>query len=103
MNDVERHGFVGALKYCGLVHVIPETANTHLDEVFVECAPPFADLGAREIGEHGISWPHLSYIKRAIRILDKVVAFDSFIVGLVSRQLCQMQIRNGDHFESLAL
>src|SRR6266567_9273603 len=42
MHRIQRHGLVGALENRWLVHVVPEAADSHSDEIAVERSPPFA-------------------------------------------------------------
>ncbi len=102
VHDIEWHGLVGALEDCRLVHVVPEAANSHLDEVGVKRAPPLTDFSTGEVGKYGVAGPDFADINRAVWILDEVVALHTFVVGLVTWQFRQMQIRDSNDLESLA-
>ncbi len=99
--DIEGHGLFGIAENGGLVHVIPETANPHVQKIGVQVAIPLADLTPGEVGEHAGSRPDRSNVNRAIRIFNEVLMFHAIVVGLVSGLLCEMEIDDGNDLETI--
>src|SRR3954469_17012129 len=51
VDHIEWHCLGWVAKYCGLIHIIPESPQPIAHEICVQRAPPASDLLAREIGK----------------------------------------------------
>ncbi len=101
MNHIKRHGLRRISEHSRFIHVVPEAANPHFQEVRVQGPPPLAYLFPREIRKDAVAGPHLTYVHRSIGILHKMTALEAFIVRSIAGESRDMKIRNGDHLESL--
>src|SRR5882672_1330046 len=96
MNDVKRHGLIGALEQRRFIHVIPEARRAHADEVFVEAAPPFARARQSKIRKHAFARPNHADIHRSIRILHEYIVLHSRIVRRIAVVGVLLDVQVGD-------
>src|SRR5262249_16425871 len=102
VHGPERHGFVHPSENCGLVHVIPESADAHTYEIFVQQAPPGACSRKRELRKNAVTGPDLSDENASIRILHKIVSRDSLLIRPVTGRFGDVKIGDENCAEPLA-
>src|SRR5258708_8775818 len=103
VNGIQGHRLAGYVKNRGLVHIVPEAGNSVLDELLVETAPPFARLGASEIGKDRRAGPDDTYELAAIGVLYKVVTRGTGVIRDVAFAggMSDVQIGNCDQMQML--
>src|SRR5262245_44804609 len=102
VHSAERHGLVAPSENCGLVHIIPESADAHTYEIFVQRAPPGARSRKRELRKNAVTGPDLADENASIRILYKMVSRDSFFIRSVTAHSGNVQISDENCAEPLA-
>src|ERR1700677_3158897 len=81
---IVRHGLAWRLKHRGLIHVVPESSDTLVDECLVEGSPPLPCLCLGKVRKDGGPGPYLAHEGRAVRILHKVVTGHSAVVRRIA-------------------
>ncbi len=99
MLNIVRHGFGWGLEHRGLIHVVPESGNTFVDECLVEPTPPLPCLCLGEVREDGGARPNRAHEGRAVRILHKVVAGHSGVVRRIADVGLPGDVQVGDDDE----
>src|SRR6185437_2189626 len=84
VNIIERHGLGKRLEGRWLVHIVPEAGDAHVREILVETSPPITYAAQGKIRKDAVAWPDISYVHRAVWILDEDILLGPGIVRNVT-------------------
>ena len=94
------HSLCG-IKNCRLVHIVPETVDSLLNQETVFVTEPFSGIFIQHIREMGISRPYSCHKVTAILSLAEITIFNPFLINIVSRLHFDASINNGDQTDIL--
>ena len=86
-----------------LVHIVPETIDSLLDQETVFVTEPFSGIFVQYIRKMSISRPYSSHKITAILSLAEVTVFDTFLINIVSRLYLDTGIDDRDQTDILIL
>src|SRR5260370_7183966 len=95
----KRHGLVG-IKNCGFVHVVPETADPHIDEVFIERTPPPPHRREGKFRKDTVARPYFADIESSVGVLYEIICGQARLKRFVPRHLTSIELANTNHTKS---
>ena len=96
------HSLCG-IEDCRLVHIIPETIDSLLDQETVFITEPLSGIFVQHIRKMGISRPYSSHKITAVLSLAEVTVFDTLLINVVSRLYFDTGIDDRDQTDILIL
>ena len=86
-----------------LIHIVPETVDSLLDQETVFVTEPFSGIFVQYIRKMSIPRPYSSYKITAVLSLAEVAVFDTLLINIVSRLYLDAGIDDRDQTDILIL
>src|ERR1700690_4207371 len=85
MLYVVRHRQIWSMKNGGLIHVVPKARDPFCHKILIQSAPPLPARLLCELRKNRRPWPDCPDIRRAVRVLHKMVTSHTGVVWGVTR------------------